>query len=43
MVTVGRDAIFTPNMIDGIDKWVPNISIEHVEEAGHWVLQEKPE
>jgi hypothetical protein len=40
MITVGRDSIFTPNMTKGIENWVPDITLEHIELAGHWVLQE---
>ena len=40
MITAGKDLILTPSMIKGIDKFVPNVTVGHVEEAGHWVLQE---
>jgi len=42
MMTVGKDPVFTPTMVQGIDKLAPNVTIGHVEEAGHWVLQEQP-
>jgi soluble epoxide hydrolase/lipid-phosphate phosphatase len=43
MLNVGRDPVFTPGMTKGIEKFVPNVTVGFVEEAGHWVLQEQPD
>lgn len=42
MVMPALDPVFSPNMIKGIEKFVPNVTVGHIEEAGHWVLQEQP-
>jgi len=43
MVTVGRDKLFPPRLSEHMDKWVPNLTKEHIHHSGHWVMQEAPE
>ncbi|KAI8137136.1 Alpha/Beta hydrolase protein [Fennellomyces sp. T-0311] len=42
MVTAELDPALPPSMAHGIEKLVPNVEVQHVEGAGHWVLWEKP-
>ena len=43
MVTAGKDGVLTPDMADGMERWVPNLTRGHVEQCGHWAQQEEPE
>ena len=43
MVTAGKDGVLTPDMADGMERWVPNLTRGHVEQCGHWTQQEEPE
>jgi soluble epoxide hydrolase/lipid-phosphate phosphatase len=43
MVTAGKDAILTPEMSDGMEEWVPNLTRGHIEECSHWTQQEAPD
>lgn len=45
MITAGRDPVLKASMVKSLDmkNWVPQMVHKHVEEAGHWVLQEQPE
>jgi soluble epoxide hydrolase/lipid-phosphate phosphatase len=43
MITAGKDAILTPEMSKGMEKWVPNLTRGHIEECSHWTQQEAPD
>jgi len=43
MVTAGKDGVLTPDMADGMECWVPNLTRGHIEQCGHWTQQEEPE
>jgi len=45
IVTVGKDALFPPNLPDVLhnNKSLPRLSKAHIENAGHWVMQEEPD
>lgn len=43
MVTAGKDRVLTPDMADGMERWVPNLTRAHIEQCGHWTQQEEPE
>src|SRR6266853_6665132 len=43
MVTAGKDGVLTPDMADGMERWVPNLTRGHIEQCGHWTQQEEPE
>ena len=43
MVTPGKDGVLTPDMADGMERWVPNLRRAHIEQCGHWTQQEEPE
>ncbi|KAI9287636.1 Alpha/Beta hydrolase protein [Umbelopsis sp. AD052] len=42
MVTASRDVALPPRMAVGMDKFIPKLEIHNIEDAGHWVLWEKP-
>jgi len=43
MVTAGRDPVLTPDMTQGMERWVPNLTRAHIEACGHWTQQECPQ
>jgi soluble epoxide hydrolase/lipid-phosphate phosphatase len=43
MVTTGRDPILKPQLSIGMEQWCLGLERAHIEQAGHWVLQEQPE
>jgi len=45
MISCGRDEILKASMVQSLrmHEWIPSLAHRHVEEAGHWVLQEKPQ
>eukprot|EP00301_Raphidiophrys_heterophryoidea_P021389 c5837_g1_i1.p1 GENE.c5837_g1_i1~~c5837_g1_i1.p1 ORF type:complete len:343 (-),score=83.07 c5837_g1_i1:100-1080(-) len=43
MVTVGRHPLFAATVIHKMEKLMPQLSKAHIQEAGHWVLQEHPQ
>jgi pimeloyl-ACP methyl ester carboxylesterase len=38
-----RDDALRPGLLDGLGRWVPDLHIERVAEASHWVVHEQPE
>ena len=38
-----RDTALTVRLTHGLERWVPNIRVEHVPEASHWVNEEFPD
>lgn len=43
MVTVEFDPILPARLAEGMDRWVPDLTVEHVAGSGHWTQQEQPE
>ena len=41
-VFVRENALLTGNL-DGMDKFVPNLTIKRIPDGSHWVIHEKPE
>ncbi|TSE35962.1 alpha/beta fold hydrolase [Tepidimonas charontis] len=37
-----RDQALLPSLLDGLDAWVPDLRIERLPEASHWLLHEQP-
>lgn len=37
-----RDRYLSPNLATGLEPWVPNLTVEHLPEASHWVLADAP-
>ncbi|NNC92921.1 MAG: alpha/beta hydrolase [Acidimicrobiia bacterium] len=42
MVAADADPVLPPGLTDGMDRWVPDLRIEVVEQCGHWTQQEQP-
>ena len=42
MVAADADPVLPPGLTDGMDRWVPDLRIEVVEQCGHWTQQEHP-
>jgi pimeloyl-ACP methyl ester carboxylesterase len=38
-----RNPALLPANLDGLDQFVPNLMVRRVPDAGHWVVQQKPE
>jgi pimeloyl-ACP methyl ester carboxylesterase len=37
-----KDFALIPELLDGLDHWVPDLRVQRVEDSGHWVPEEKP-
>ena len=37
------DAALLPELLDGLEAWVPQLSVERVPGASHWLVHEHPE
>ena len=37
-----RDVALVPELTEGLERWVPNLRVERVSDAGHWVQHERP-
>lgn len=37
-----RDTALLPQLLNGIDRWIPHLTIHRVPDAGHWVVHEQP-
>jgi epoxide hydrolase 4 len=38
-----EDAALPPNLIEGLDQYIPQLTLEKVEGASHWIIHERPE
>ena len=38
-----RDEALLPNLLVGLDDYVPNLTIHRIDDASHWVVHEQPE
>ncbi|MEN8114454.1 MAG: alpha/beta hydrolase [Actinomycetota bacterium] len=43
MITADLDPILPPSLADGMERWVPDLTVQRVEHSGHWTQQEQPE
>lgn len=37
------DIALQPALLDGLEQWVPQLKVEHLQGCGHWVVHERPE
>lgn len=37
-----RDEALLPGLLDGLERWVPQLTVERVPEASHWIVHEQP-
>lgn len=44
ILTAGRDPVLKASMVESLKmkEWIPGLVHRHIEECGHWLLQEKP-
>lgn len=43
VLAADSDPVLPPVLIDGMDRWVPNVAVVAVSDSGHWTQQEQPE
>ena len=43
MVAADSDPVLPASLLDGMERWVPDLRTEVVAECGHWTQQEQPE
>lgn len=43
MITAGKDPVLSPSLTVGMEKFIPNLRREHIEDCGHWTQQEQPD
>lgn len=43
VLTADFDPILPPALAEGMDRWVPDLTVRAVEGSGHWTQQEQPE
>jgi pimeloyl-ACP methyl ester carboxylesterase len=37
------DTALPPALLDGLENWVPNLRVDRVEDATHWIVHEQPQ
>lgn len=37
-----NDSALLPPLLDGLDQWVPDLRVNRIEQATHWVIHERP-
>ena len=37
-----QDKALLPELLDGLERWVPQLQVERVPEASHWIVHEQP-
>jgi pimeloyl-ACP methyl ester carboxylesterase len=37
-----RDEALLASLLDGLDRWVPDLHVERVPDASHWIVHEQP-
>ena len=37
-----RDRALRPGLLDGLERWVPQLNVRRVPEASHWIVHEQP-
>jgi epoxide hydrolase 4 len=38
-----EDAALPPNLLEGLDQYIPRLTLEKVEGASHWIIHERPD
>ena len=38
-----NDAALPPGLIEGLEEYVPQLTLERIDDAGHWIVHERPE
>ena len=42
MVIADRDPVLPASLVDGMERWIPNLTVAPIAGSGHWVQQERP-
>ena len=42
MVAADSDPVLPVSLLEGMDRWVPDLRVEILEQCGHWTQQESP-
>jgi pimeloyl-ACP methyl ester carboxylesterase len=37
-----RDKALLPSLLDGLERWVPQLDLRRVPSASHWIVHEQP-
>jgi pimeloyl-ACP methyl ester carboxylesterase len=37
-----RDHALLPGLLDGLQRWVPQLDVQRVPDASHWIVHEQP-
>jgi pimeloyl-ACP methyl ester carboxylesterase len=37
-----QDEALLPGCVEGLERWVPDLEVRTVPDAGHWIVYEKP-
>ena len=43
MVAADSDPVLPVSLVEGMDRWVPDLRLEVISDCGHWTQQEQPE
>jgi len=38
-----NDAALPPELVDGLEEYIPQLRLEKVEGASHWIIHERPQ
>ncbi|NND04728.1 MAG: alpha/beta hydrolase, partial [Acidimicrobiia bacterium] len=43
MVIADSDPVLPASLVEGMDRWISDLTVVPIEDAGHWVQQERPD
>ncbi|NNC74683.1 MAG: alpha/beta hydrolase [Acidimicrobiia bacterium] len=43
MIATDSDPVLPPSLVEGMDRWVPDLRVEVIGDCGHWTQQERPD
>lgn len=43
MVAVDRDPVLPAALARGMERWIPDLTVRHIADCGHWTQQERPD
>jgi epoxide hydrolase A/B len=43
VITAEFDPVLPAKLAEGMERWIPELRVAHVEGSGHWIQQERPE
>ena len=38
-----KDVALLPSLVEGLDEYVPDLTLEKVDDASHWIVHEQPQ